>query len=77
MSLYINTIYINDILVNKKLYLYIIAIMDSKCSLCWGKPMLTFAHIHSKPHRSNIAKLPPFFWLMNDKELFKLIHKKK
>lgn len=49
--------------------------LKSKCSICYGHPMMTFAHISSYPHRVNLSKLPSYFWLMSDEQVFKSIHK--
>ena len=51
--------------------------LNSKCTLCYGAPLLTFAHISSLPHRSLVQKLPPFFWRIPDKDIYKFVHKKK
>jgi len=51
-----------------------IIIMQSNCTICYGKPQLTFYHISSFIHRNNINSLPSFFWLMSDEQIFKYLH---
>jgi hypothetical protein len=47
--------------------------MQSYCTLCYGKQELTFAHISSMAHRHWVNRLPAFFWLMTDKEIYQYI----
>lgn len=49
--------------------------LNSHCTLCHGKPLLTFQHISSASHRALIAKLPYNFWKMSDATVFKAVHK--
>lgn len=48
--------------------------MPNYCGICIGHHLLTFTHISSHIHRSNINKLPFDWWKIADKDLKKTIH---
>ena len=47
-----------------------------KCGICRGNQYLTFEHISSHIHRAAVNKLPmhPRWWLLDDKELKKILN---
>jgi hypothetical protein len=51
--------------------------VNKRCGLCVGGPILTFAHISSIIHRSNVNKLPKDWWKMEPKTLKKNLHSSK
>ena len=50
---------------------------SGRCTICYTRPLLTFAHISSFAHRHNVQSLPPEFWLMTDDEIHSHLHANK
>jgi len=48
--------------------------MIGNCTICYNKPLLSFAHISSIAHRANLLRLSPDFSLMTDDEIYNDLH---
>ena len=48
--------------------------MPRTCTICYGHPELNYTHISSHIHKTNIQKLPTFFYKMTDEDVFNYIH---